>query len=417
MTERSRSTVRDLRRTNRSALLWELCFAAPLTRPDLSRTTGLSPATVSNLVTHFLAEGVVVETGSVGSDGGRPRSLLTLNPTHRYLIGVDVGETRVRTELFDLALTTLGKVDHPLKPNRHGIDLIVRHIAEGIRAVVDQSGVAESDVAGVGVAVPGVVTHDPEAVVDAQAFGWDRAPIGRLLRRRTTLPLHIDNGAQSMGRAEMWFGAGKGRRNTVIALIGSGVGASIVIDGRTYRGAGSSAGEWGHTTIHLDGLACRCGARGCLEAYVGAEGILSRYRQATKRRNPQAEDEDEEAALNALLRAAGRSTVAAAVLADTAVYLGAGVADLINLFSPEAVILGGWAGLALGKHLLPEIRAAAQLRALRAPFAGTSIELGQLGPDAVALGAATLPLERLLNGGTTTTVSDGARTHLDHHPR
>jgi predicted NBD/HSP70 family sugar kinase len=416
MTERSRSTVRDLRRTNRSALLWELCFAAPLTRPDLSRTTGLSLATVSNLVTDFLAEGVVVETGSVSSDGGRPRTLLTLNPTHRYLIGVDVGETRVRIELFDLALTTLGKLDHPLKPNRHGIDLIVRHVADGIRAVLDQSGVAESTVAGVGVAVPGVVTHDPEAVVDAQAFGWDRAPIERLLRRRTTLPLHIDNGAQSMGRAEMWFGAGKGRRNTVIALIGSGVGASIVIDGRTYRGAGSSAGEWGHTTVHLDGLACRCGARGCLEAYVGAEGILSRYRQAAKRRKSPAE-EDEEAELNALLRAAGRSTVAATVLADTARYLGAGVADLINLFSPEAVILGGWAGLALGQHLLPEIRAAAQRHALRAPFARTSIELGQLGPDAVTLGAATLPLERLLNGATTTAVTDGARTRLNHEPR
>jgi predicted NBD/HSP70 family sugar kinase len=185
----------------------------------------------------------------------------------------------------------------------------------------------------------------------------------------------------------------------VIALIGSGVGASVVIGGRTYRGV-SSAGEWGHTTIEVGGLACRCGSRGCLEAYVGAEGILARYRQAARRRQEPAEDEEAEIA--ALLRAADRSPVAAGVLADTARYLGAGIGNLINLFSPEAVILGGWAGLALGQRLLPAIRTAAAAHALRIPFAQTSIELCELGPDAVALGAATLPLERLLNTGTAT---------------
>ena len=396
MTEPHRSTVRDLRRTNRSSLLWELLVSAPLTRPDLSRATGLSPATVSNLISEFLAEGLVVETGLVDSDGGRPRSLLTLNPTYAYLIGVDVGETWVRVELFDLALTALAKANYPVAPDRHGIDIIVSYIAQGIQAVIAGAEVDESTIAGVGIGVPGVVLHEPEAVVDAQAFGWDSVPIERLLRAYTDLPLDIDNGAKSMGRAEMWFGAGRGRQHVVIALIGSGVGASIIINGRTHRGVSSSAGEWGHTTIHVDGRTCRCGARGCLEAYVGAEGILARYRQATKRGSRQVEDQEAEIA--SLLQAADRSTIAVNILAETASYLGVGIANLINLFSPEAVILGGWAGLALGQRLLPAITAAAARQALRAPFAQTSIELCLLGPDAVALGAATLPLERLLGG-------------------
>jgi predicted NBD/HSP70 family sugar kinase len=369
-----------------------------VTRPDLSRTTGLSPASVSNLISGFLAEGLVVETGLEDSDGGRPRSLLTLNPTYAHLIGVDVGETRVRVELFDLALTALAKADYPVTPDRHGIDTIVSNIADGIHAVIARAGVDESTIAGVGIGVPGVVLHEPEAMVDAQAFGWDRVPIERLLRAYTALPLDIDNGAKSMGRAEMWFGAGRGRQHAVIALIGSGVGASVIINGRTYRGVSSSAGEWGHTTLYADGRTCRCGARGCLEAYVGAEGIIARYRQAAKRGSTHVGDE--EAAIAALLRAADKSTVAAGVLADTARYLGAGIANLINLFSPEAVIIGGWAGLALGSRLLPAIMAAARRQALRAPFAQTSIELCQLGPDAVALGAAALPLERLLSGDT-----------------
>ncbi|OLE22250.1 MAG: sugar kinase [Actinobacteria bacterium 13_1_20CM_3_71_11] len=400
MTERRRPTVRDLRRTNRSALLSELCRSAPLTRSDLGAATGLSQATVSNLVAGFIAEGLVVETGSVDSDGGRPSSLLRLNPTYRYLIGVDVGETRVRVELFDLALTRLAKADHPMVPGDHDIGRIVADIAEGIRAVVGQAGVPPGAVAGVGVAVPGVVLADSGTpgsgvVVDAQAFGWDRVPVEQLLRRYTELPLHIDNGAKCMGHAEMWFGAGRGLRYAVIALIGSGVGASVVIDGRTYRGV-SSAGEWGHTTIVAGGRTCRCGARGCLEAYVGAEAILARYRQAAGR----PPGGDEEAELAALLRAAGRSRTADRVLADTAGYLGAGIGGLVNLFSPQAVILGGWAGIALGRRLLPAIRTAAAAHSLRAPFAGTRIELCELGPDAVALGAAILPLERLLNPGT-----------------
>jgi predicted NBD/HSP70 family sugar kinase len=393
VTERRRPTVRDLRRTNRSALLWELCLSAPLTRSDLGAATGLSAATVSNLVTGFLGEGLVVETGSVDSDGGRPSSLLRLNPTYRYLIGVDVGETRVRVELFDLSLTQLAKADYPVAPGYHAIERIVADIAEGIGTVAARAGVPHRAVAGVGIAVPGVVLSGAGAVVDAQAFGWDRVPLERLLRRYTDLPLHIDNGAKCMGHAEMWYGAGRGLRYAVIALIGSGVGASVVIDGRTYRGV-SSAGEWGHTTIVAGGRACRCGGQGCLESYVGAEAILARYREATGR--PSAGDE--EADLAALLRDA--SPAAERVLVDTVGYLGAGIGSLVNLFSPQAVILGGWAGLALGHRLLPAIRAAAAGHALRAPFAGTRIELCELGPDAVARGAAILPLERLLSAGT-----------------
>src|SRR5262249_36585913 len=105
MAERRRGTVRDLRRDNRSVLLWSLYFDQPRGRNDLSRATGLSPASVSNVTRDLIDEGIVIEAGSVESDGGRPRVLLRINPDHGYVIGVDVGETRVRVELFDLAMT------------------------------------------------------------------------------------------------------------------------------------------------------------------------------------------------------------------------------------------------------------------------------------------------------------------------
>jgi predicted NBD/HSP70 family sugar kinase len=126
---------------------------------------------------------------------------------------------------------------------------------------------------------------------------------------------------------------------------------------------------------------------------VGAQAILDRYGLPLSG--------DQESALAALADLAGTSSKAAEVLDETAVFLGVGIANLINLLNPEQIILGGWSGLLLGERLLPAIRDAARRHSLRHPFADTSIELGRLGPEAVALGAATLPIERFLNGAAT----------------
>ena len=390
MLERKRGTVRDLRRENRSALLWSLYFSQPRSRQELSDATGLSPASVSNVVRELLDESIVIEAGSVDSDGGRPRVLLEMNPEHGYVIGVDIGETRVRVELFDLAMTERAKADYRLNPRKHDVGVVVERILDGLNAVLADSGIEPAAILGVGVGVPGIVQQVPEVLVHGQTYGWDAVPLERLLRAGTDLPLQFENGAKTMGQAELWFGAGRGARNAVVALVGSGVGASLISGGSTYRGATSSAGEWGHTKIVLGGRTCRCGSAGCLEAYVGAEAILERYGRAIP-------GNDEESALAELIGEADTSPLAAAILDETAGYLGAGIANMINLFNPERIILGGWAGLMLGSRLLAAIRDAAREQSLRHPFAATSIELGRLGPEAVALGAATLPVERFLN--------------------
>jgi predicted NBD/HSP70 family sugar kinase len=278
--------------------------------------------------------------------------------------------------------------------------VIVEAILAGLTAVLASSGVSPSAVLGVGVGIPGIVENGPGGLVHGQAYGWDSVPVERLLRSGTSLPLHVDNGAKTMGQAELWFGAGRGAQHAVVCLIGSGVGASIIARGSTQRGSSSSAGEWGHTTVVVGGRACRCGARGCLEAYVGAEAILDRYGRPLP-------GTDQESALAALVEEAATSARAAEVLDETAMYLGVSIGNLINMFNPERIIIGGWAGLLLGERLLPAIREAAREHSLHYPFGQTSIELGRLGPDAVALGAATLPIEALLSGTMfATTKSD-----------
>ncbi|GAA4167367.1 ROK family transcriptional regulator [Phytohabitans flavus] len=392
-----RATVRDMRRRNRAVLLSKLYHDGPLSRQDLTAATGLSAASVSNLVGEMLEQGLVEEAGAVDSDGGRPRTLLRVRPGYGYLVGVDVGETRVQVELFDLAMTGLAKADYPIESAKPAPETVVRHILAGLAAVTASAGIPQGALLGVGVGVPGVVEQGASAAVHAQTLGWEAVPLEAMLRAGTDARLYFDNGAKTLGRAEMWFGAGRGARHVVIALVGSGVGAAVLTDGVSYRGVSSSASEWGHTTIVYGGRRCRCGADGCLEAYVGAEAVLDRWRVA--RRGRAVPGPDEESGIAALVGGAERTDSAARVLEETAGYLGAGIANLINLFNPERIVLGGWAGLALGGVLLPRIREVAAAHALRHPYGQASIELCRLGPDAVSVGAATLPVARLLSEG------------------
>ena len=377
--------MRDVRRANRSSLLTDLFHGGLQSRQQLAGTTALSQASVSNLIGEMLEESLVEEAGLVGSDGGRPRVLLRVRPGFRYVVGADVAETRIMVELYDLSMARLAaaEFEHDDDPEQVAAQLLA-----GLAAVIAEAEVDPAAVLGFGVGVPGVV--DQDGVVDSQSTGWDAVPLGAMLRAGTEVPIFVENGAKTFGQAEMWFGAARGARHAVIIMIGTGVGAAVVMDGRGYRGANSNAGEWGHTTLVYDGELCRCGARGCLEAYVGADGIARRLAAATGRPySPELVTE----------MLTETSPEAAAVYAETVGYLGAGIADLINLFSPERIVLGGVAGAHLGERFLPEIREAAARHALRRPYSQTSIDRCALGADAVAMGAATLPIAQLLADG------------------
>ncbi|MFG2287492.1 ROK family protein [Streptomyces sp. NPDC048595] len=433
MAEHTQRTVRDLRRANRSAVLQRLYFDGPLSRQELGPATGLSSGSVSNVVAELVDDGLLEEAGVVGSDGGRPRTLLRIAPSAGRLIGVDVGETRVGIELFDLSLAELARTELPLSDHHYDVEMITRHIADGVATVLGESGTDPDRLLGVGVGVPGIVDRAGPggAVVHGQTIGWDAVPLEDLLRDAVELPagvpLFISNGAKALGQAEMWFGGGRGAQDAVVVLLGSGVGACIVTGGAVHGGARDSAGEWGHLTVQVRGRRCRCGARGCLEAYTGSEALLRRWREAGGR--PPV-DADEETAITALADAAfppygsAPDPIARGVLDETAEYLGAGISDLINLFSPERVLIGGWVGLRLGRHLLPAVRSHATAYALAHPAGRVTIGLGLLGPDAVTVGAATLPLADFLRRGgrrparvAEPAATPGWRTVLDARTR
>ena len=393
-----RVTTRDLRRTHRGALLRRLLLGGPVNRVVLGELTGLSSGTITNVVAELIEEGLVVATGMEQSDGGRPRVQLEINPDFGMVVGVAVGETGIRAERFDLAMKKVGRPVIRTQPLTNDPQARIGEIIEAVCRIRADLGPGQR-LLGIGVAVPGQVTQaEREEVVHAPSIGWKGVPFGGPLAAALDAPVFVDNGANTLGQAEMWFGAGRGSRHVVVVLLGTGVGAAIFTDGGLYRGASSSAGEWGHTCLIPGGRACRCGARGCLEAYVGAESLLEQWAAS----DPQVDipdDHDAEEWIARLVATAPHQASARRILDQTADYLGIAAASLVNLLNPERIVFGGPVGTTVVPSLLPRIRAVIDSQALDHPARDVTVLVGQVSNDAVTLGAASLVIADLVASG------------------
>ena len=404
-------TSRDIRLANCFDVLQRIVAASPVSRQQVAAETGLSLATVSNLVGDLLALGVVREVGFEESGGGRPRALVAANPTGGALVGVDLAETYVHVEIYDLTLSVLATAEEEIGSAENSPEQVISHIVSTIQGVAAGGG---PRVLGVGVSVPGQVDREAGRSVFAHNLDWHDVPLrdqlGAALRAEgLDLPIYLDNPLKAATVAELWFGAGRGRRDVVVINLGTGVGAGLALGGELHRGVSNSAGEWGHTTLVLDGRVCRCGTQGCVEAYVGAPGIMQHLRELAPT-SPLLHPDDQTATIDALAEAhqAG-DPVAAKVVAETGRYLAAAVAGLINLLNPEAIVLSGWVTDRIGPALLHECRSALPRYALRRPLEHVEIAVGGLARNPVSLGAATFALEGFLGSIGTASAPVKAR--------
>ncbi|WP_329527688.1 ROK family transcriptional regulator [Streptomyces sp. NBC_01462] len=390
-------TSRDIRTANRYEVLRQIIAKSPTSRQELAAVTGLSLATVATLVGELLDLGMLTEVGFEDSAGGRPRGLVSVDASGGALIGVDIAETYVRVELFDLALNVLARAAEDMRPGESRPEQVVGHVVTAVESVVSQAGPGGARVLGVGVSVPGQVDRDTGISEYAPNWDWHDVPLRDLLSEHLAYPLHLDNPLRACTVAELWFGAARGRGDAVVVNLGTGVGAGLALGGALHRGVSNSAGEWGHTTLVLDGRPCHCGHHGCVETYVGAPGIMLHLQESSPD-SPLLRPGDQTATIDALARAvAAGDPVAVEVVRDTARYLGAGIAVLVNLLNPEVVVLSSWVAAALGEPLLREVREAVARHALKRPLAATEIVLSPVPGDPVCLGAATFALEGALD--------------------
>ena len=393
---KSSVTSRDVRRLNRRVVLQQITDHQPISRVEVSQHSGLSTATVTNVVGELLAEQIIVETGLEASEGGRPRSLLSLNRDYGYFLGCELGETRIVIDLFDIVLNKQATVIRALSDDDNSPATLVALLVQGVAEVLAAARVRPDQIIGMGLGVPGIVEHSPRMLLSSPNWGWHPAPFMSMLKQHFDFPIFLENGAKTMALAEMQAMGHQGPTNIAVINIGTGVGGGITSEGKLYRGATNSAGEVGHTIIQPGGRRCRCGHEGCLEAYVGAPGIIDTIREHDPN-SPWLIDHDQRGSIAALAAAAQqRDPAAQNILDTTALYLGVGLANLVNLFNPQLLIISGWVGLQLGPFLLDQLRQVLAITALQLPLEVLTITISQLGDDAASFGAVQVAFEDFL---------------------
>ena len=386
----------DLRAHNTALLLRAIWAEEGVSRAELARRSGLSRATVSDIVGAFVARGVVSEAEVAPSSGGRPPIRLQFEDGWRHLVGVELGASHlygVRTDLRGRVLARFSAT-----PDVEGDPTgTLAALDEGIRELLAFD--AETPVIGLGLGVPSPVRRAEAGRLAPHLFPrWEAVDLVARLSAAHDLPVHLDNDANLGALAEHWWGAGRGLADLAYIKLATGVGAGILIGGAIHRGATGIAGEIGHTTIDPTGPRCRCGLQGCLEAYVGVASLLARAEQPGEGDRPAWASP--RPTVQALIAAAqGGDPTARALVGSAGTWLGIAIANLLNLVNPGRVILGGRLTEA-GPLLVDPLRAALERRALWTSVAGADVVTSALGDDAVALGAATLVLQDALSDPT-----------------
>lgn len=388
-----KTSAQDIRRKNRSEILRKIYFNSDISRLDVSNQLGISPATATNIVTELIEKKILIETGIRRSESGRPSTLLAINADYGKIIGMEVGETFIRSELFDLAFNPVGKYEFGFSNDLVTEQNLVKEIIRCVKAITSDANVQEAEILGVGIGFPGLVDPVKGLSIFTPNWGWHNVSITRQLAGHLNAPIYFDNGAKLMAVGELLFGAGRGLRDFVVLLMGTGVGTGIIANGKLFRGSSNSAGEFGHTTINPTGPRCRCGNHGCMEVYLGAPGILSRYRKLQRGVSPFDGCDQIECVMQLLLSAEMGDPAAGQVVEETIDYLGICIANIINSINPDQVLIGGWSGLLFGQRFLTRIESVVARHALEASLSKTTLRLCHLGNDAVSKGAAGLVLQ------------------------
>jgi predicted NBD/HSP70 family sugar kinase len=386
MTTGSRSgSLSSLREFNRLRIVDFLRTNGIASRAELARRTGLSRSTVSTLVADLQRRGLVVErAGQFAGEGqpGRPAALLELDPSAAAAVGVDFDHDKVRVAVSDLSRSVLAEASAPHDVD-HDAQGALDLAAELAEQVLREAGLDRDRLLGVGIALAGPIDHDNGALHPSDVLpGWVGVDVADEMEGRLKSPAYVDNDANLGALAEVTLGAGRNASFAAYVSISSGIGAGIIVEGRPYRGHRGTAGEIGHFVVDPQGPICRCGNRGCLETLASGPALL-RLVQASR---------DEELTVKQMIELARDGDAGCRrAIADAGQVVGRVVAGLVNLFSPEMVVIGGDLGEA-GDLLLDPLREAVRRDALPAAAAELRVVAGELGERANLLGALALVL-------------------------
>lgn len=324
------NTIRDI---NKQIVLNYVRDRSPISRADIARETALQRSTVSSIVDGLQNAGLIEEIGSGDSTGGRKPTLLRLKSGTPVAIGVDVTPTVTNIAVADLAgtvleLETTATVSDSAQMTKKILEIVSKFAGKYNGYDLE-----------VGISVPGVTEQKTGRVRYIPYFQWKDWDIGQQIIGRTGLPVTIENDANAIALAELWFGREDIRKisNFITVLVAEGVGTGIVFDGQVYRGEKGAAGEFGHMIVGKDApVRCSCGSFDCWEAHASEKAIIARYRKLVNNSN------ENDLSINQVIKLANQGDErAVAAIIETAQFLGIGISNLVVGLGPQAVVISG----------------------------------------------------------------------------
>ncbi|MDJ1007989.1 MAG: ROK family transcriptional regulator [Paracoccaceae bacterium] len=313
-----------------------------LSRLDVAKHLGVSPATVTSAVSELLATGLLVEVdGGARTPGrGRPPVALAVDPGIGYVAGIKLSNPVSTAVLTDFAGQPLASVTLPAARTVRSLEGLLDEAAELLAQLMARAGQSADSLLSIGLGLPGTVDYTAGEVLWSPILSTGSVALRRLASDRLGIQVEIDNDANLVTLAELWFGAGRKLPDFAVVTIEHGVGMGLVIDHQLYRGANRRGLELGHTTVQLDGALCRCGQRGCLEAYVSDYALA---REAATVLGQTAPDIASHLGMLELLhdRARDGDAAARAVFARAGRYLALALANVISLYDPSTIIVSG----------------------------------------------------------------------------
>jgi predicted NBD/HSP70 family sugar kinase len=380
--------ARAIREVNRTLVLAELARAGQTSRSELARRLGLTKPTISAVVEELTQEGIVHEVGMTEHGAGRPARLLELNENSAAYLGVHLGESQISVGLGNAqALLTGTRVaDCDRSPPKRAFETAQSLISELLRA----ERIPRSRVRAVGVSIPGLVERGGGRCVLAPNLGWRNVDVGAELSERLDLPVVVANTTHAAALAEARHGACRDVRSFVWLYVGNGIGAGLVMDGRLEAGGMGFSGEVGHCAVVPDGEPCGCGRRGCLETVATTGAVVRRIESEVRAGRATALKREKRITVEAICAAADRGdALARDVLAEVGQHLGLGISYLINILSPERIVIGG-SRLTSDPFVMEALRSNSQRRSVRGD--GIDVVNSSLG-DSVHLQGALLLAE------------------------
>lgn len=390
------SSQRAVRRHNLGLVLRQVVERGPRSRATIALDTGLNKTTVSSLVSELMDLGLLVERGAEArSSAGRPGLVVDVAREGAVALGLEINVDYLGVQATDLGGGSRYKAMEATDNRRRSADDVLDRIADLATDALAEVRAQGLRPIGATIALPGLVDVTRGELLAAPNLRWNDVAVIDQLRARMdsgSLPLDADNEANLAALAELWEGVGVGLSDFMYASGQVGVGGGIVLGGELFRGFRGFGGEFGHMTVEADGPPCACGSRGCLEAHAGLEPLLAAAGL----------DGDKITTAGAgkpvaelVKRASAGDETALAALEDCGRWLGVALGSVVNLLSPQTIVLGGYFA-PISKWLRPAIERELEERVLGGQAAVPPVLPSSLGPEAAMRGAAATQLRRVL---------------------